>query len=121
MQARLSTRSMAVVFCTALIGALLWPVTPAAADVESGSVEIGANSQFTPQNGVRSGKGTKRNPYVIEGWDLGRLEIHDTDRWVVIRNNILHNLTLDWIGDRVKVVNNRIGDLRVNQNVERTD
>jgi hypothetical protein len=111
---------MALVFCAALLGGLLVPASPAGASVKDGSVEIGANSQFTPENGVRFGKGTKSNPYVFEGWDLNRLEIHDTDRYVVIRNNILGNLTLDWVGDRVKVVNNRIGDLRVNQNVERT-
>jgi hypothetical protein len=104
----------------ALIGGLLFTAAPAVADVESGSVLIEDNSQFTEQNGVRYGKGTRKHPYVIEGWELGRLEIHDTNRYVVIRNNIISNLTLDWIGNRVKVVRNRIGDLRVNQNVERT-
>src|SRR6185503_20212765 len=40
---------------------------------------------------------------------------------VVIRdNNISGTLVADWIGNRLKVVNNTIGDLRVNQNRERT-
>ncbi|MGH2808453.1 MAG: hypothetical protein ACRDKT_14390 [Actinomycetota bacterium] len=104
----------------AVVGGLLFTAAPAAANVEDGSVEIEDNSQFTHNNGVRYGKGTKKSPHVIEGWDLGRLEIHDTNRYVVIRNNIISNLTLNWIGNRVKVVRNRIGDLRVNENVERT-
>lgn len=120
MGVRPSIRVWAVVLTMALIGGLLFTATPAAAGVEEGSVVIGNNSQFTQQNGVRHGKGTKQHPYVIEGWELSRLEIHDTNRYVVIRNNIISNLTLDWVGDRVKVVRNRIGDLRVNQNVERT-
>ena len=117
---RPTIRSSAVILAMALIGGLLFTAAPAVADVESGSVLIEDNSQFTEQNGVRYGKGTKRHPYVIEGWELGRLEIHDTNRYVVIRNNIISNLTLNYIGNRVKVVRNRIGDLRVNQNVERT-
>ena len=117
---RPSLRSSAVVIAMTLIGGLLFTATPVAANVEDGSVVIEDNTQFTEQNGVRYGKGTKQHPYVIEGWELGRLEIHDTNRYVVIRNNIISNLTLDWIGKRVTVVRNRIGDLRVNQNVERT-
>ena len=120
MGTRLSIRSAAVVFASALIGSLLFTAAPAVAGVEDGSVVIEDDSQFTQANGVRHGKGTKKHPYVIEGWELGRLEIHDTNRYVVIRNNIISNLTLDWVGHRVKVVRNRIGDLRVNQNVERT-
>jgi hypothetical protein len=113
-------RVRSVVIAVALVGGLLFTATPAAADVEDGSVVIEDNSQFTQNNGVRYGKGTKKHPYVIEGWDLGRLEIHDTNRYVVIRNNIISSLRLNWIGDRVKIVGNRIGDLRVNENVERT-
>ena len=120
MGTRPSIRSASVVLATALIGGLLFTAAPAAADVDDGSVVIEDNSQFTEGNGVRHGKGTKKHPYVIEGWDLGRLEIHDTNRYVVIRNNIISSLTLNWVGRRVKVVRNRIGDLRVNQNVERT-
>lgn len=120
MGVRPSIRISAVALAMALIGGLLFTATPAAAGVEDGSVVIGDNSQFTEENGVRYGKGTKRHPFVIEGWELGRLEIHDTNRYVVIRNNIIGSLTLNWVGDRVKVVRNKIRDLRVNQNVERT-
>jgi hypothetical protein len=96
------------------------PSVPAVARPEDGSIVIEDNGAFNPENGVRSGKGTKANPYVIEGWELNQLTIHDTDRYVVIKNNIINNLTLNWIGDRVKIVHNRIGDMRVNENVERT-
>ncbi|HWL66151.1 MAG TPA: hypothetical protein VNP73_09280 [Actinomycetota bacterium] len=101
----------------------LWglPAAPAVAGVEDGSVVIETNTDFTGENGVRKGNGTKKSPYVIEGWDLNTLEIHDTNRYVVIRNNIINRLTLNWVGSkRVKVVQNRVGDLRVNENVERT-
>src|SRR5688500_3982163 len=108
MRSRPSIRSSAVAIATVLVGGLLFTAAPAVAGVEDGSVVIGENSQFTEQNGVRFGKGTKRHPYVIEGYELGRLEIHDTNRYVVIRNNIINSLTLDWVGNRVKVVRNRI-------------
>lgn len=120
MHVRPSIRTSALFLALALIAGLFFTAAPAVAGVEQGSVLIEDNSQFTEQNGVRYGKGTKQHPYVIEGWEIGRLEIHDTNRYVVIRNNIISNLTLNYIGDRVKVVRNRIGDLRVNQNVERT-
>lgn len=99
---------------------LVLPAVPAVAKPEDGSVVIEENSAFDREHGVRRGEGTKKHPYVIEGWDLHELTIHDTNRYVVIRNNIISRLTLDWVGDRVKVVHNRINDLRVNQNVERT-
>lgn len=31
---------------------------------------ITGNDDFTPQNGVISGNGTKENPYIIEGWEI---------------------------------------------------
>src|SRR5688572_22672954 len=105
MGVRSSIRSTAVVFCVALFCGLL-SAAPAAASVNDGNVVISNNEGFTPENGVRSGKGTKQDPYVIEGWDISRLEIHDTSKYVVIRNNIINSLTLNWIGRGVKVVNN---------------
>ena len=85
------------------------------------SVVIGANNEFNPANAVRSGKGTKSNPFVISGWEIDTLQIHDTSKYVTIRdNNITGTLVLDWVGHRVNVQNNTISDLRVNQNVKRT-
>jgi hypothetical protein len=112
-------RRFVAILAVALV-LLALPGVPAGASPEDGTILIEDNSAFTEANGIRSGHGTKAHPYVIEGWDLNSLEIHDTNRYVVIRNVIVNNLTLDWVGDRVKVVHNRIGDLRVNQNVERT-
>ncbi|HYI44163.1 MAG TPA: hypothetical protein VE174_01705 [Actinomycetota bacterium] len=112
-------RRFVSILATAFV-VLALPGAPAGASTEDGSVVIEENSAFDQEHGVRSGKGTKSNPYVIEGWDLHELSIHDTNRYVVIRNNIISRLTLNWVGDRVKVVHNRIGDLRVNENVERT-
>ncbi|HEY7876236.1 MAG TPA: hypothetical protein VIG64_14065 [Actinomycetota bacterium] len=85
------------------------------------SVTIGKNNEFNPANGVRSGSGTKSDPFVISGWEIDTIRIHDTNKYVVIRDNVVTGtLVLDWIGDRVTVVNNTVQDLRVNQNVERT-
>src|SRR5918999_1886721 len=85
------------------------------------SIYISADNEFNPANGVRSGSGTKSDPFVISDWSLESIHIHDTDRYVVIRDNVVSGtMVLDWIGDRVKVVNNNVQDLRVNQNVKRT-
>jgi hypothetical protein len=48
------------------------------------------------------------------------LEIHDTHKAVTIKNNLIGTLRLNWIGDGITVVNNKISDLRVNENVKRT-
>lgn len=88
---------------------------------ERDSIYISADNEFNPANGVRSGSGTKADPFVISDWHVRTIHIHDTDRYVVIRDNVITNtLVLDWIGDRVTVVNNDVRDLRVNQNVRRT-
>jgi hypothetical protein len=84
------------------------------------SVTIGADNEFNPANAVRSGMGTRRNPFVISGWQIDQLRIHDTDKWVSIHDNDIGTLVLDWVGNRVTVKNNSVDDLRVNQNVERT-
>lgn len=119
MHVRPSIRTSAGALSMVLISGLLFIAAPAVAGVKEGTVVIEDDSQFTEANGVRHGKGTKQHPYVIEGWDLNRLEIRETNRYVVIRNNVINSLVLNWIGNRVTVVRNRIGDLRVNENVER--
>lgn len=118
-----SARGVRAVLAVALLCLFtLVPATAAQAGPERrGSITIGSNDEFSAENGVRSGSGTAADPYVISGWELPSLTIHDTDAYVVIRDNVISNrLTLNWIGDRATVVDNVIGDLRVNENVKRT-
>ena len=84
------------------------------------NIFISGDSQFNPANGVRSGSGTKRDPFVISGWDVNSITIKDTGAHLVVRDNVIGRLVLDWNGPGVTVVNNEVGDLRVNQNVKRT-
>lgn len=87
----------------------------------SQSIRISKAEDFNPANGVRGGSGTKSDPFVISGWDVSSVHINDTDEYFVIRDNTIDHLTLNWNGaNRIRVVNNDIGDLRVNQNVRRT-
>jgi len=89
-------------------------------------IYIFGDDDFSPENGVVAGNGTKENPYIIEGWEircnlfwkilnfiLRKLEftnlrnyvlnialcgiyIRDTTKHVVIRNNYIHG----WCGRR---------------------
>ncbi len=96
-------------------------VSPSEERASRNDITITGDTQFTPSNGVRTGSGTHHDPYVISGWQLRNLTIRDTDAYVVIANNtVTGRLTLNWNGDRVTVVDNEVGDLRVNQNVKRT-
>ena len=82
---------------------------------------IESDEQFNPAHGVRSGRGTKERPYVISGWKVNSIFIRDTSAYLVIRDNVIANqLTLNWNGKHVRLVDNEIGDLRVNENVTRT-
>ena len=103
-------------------GALARPDRGPEGPIESrGDIIISSNDQFTADRGVRSGVGTKESPYVISGWSLPSLVIQNTDAWVTIRDNqVTGTMILDWVGDRVEVRNNDVGDMRVNQNVART-
>ena len=84
------------------------------------SVRIQDDGGFTASNGVRSGTGTARDPYVISGWDIPTLSIADTNAYVRIEDNRISRLILNWNGDRVTVTRNDVGDMRVNENVPRT-
>lgn len=88
--------------------------------VQRNSITISGDSQFNPANGVRSGTGTKRDPYVISGWKTSSVTIRDTSAHVLITDNEVNRLTLNWNGPGVTVVDNDVQDLRVNQNVKRT-
>lgn len=99
-------------------------ITPASAaderEARNGSIVIESDKDFTSANGIRSGSGTAADPYVISGWDVFEVFIRDTGAHLVIRDNTIEFLTLNWNGPGVKVVNNDVGDLRVNENVKRT-
>ena len=52
-----------------MVGLLVGPSTRAVAAPESReNIVITKDSEFNPAHGVRSGEGTKKNPYVISGW-----------------------------------------------------
>lgn len=85
------------------------------------SIRIANDSEFDAEHGVRSGSGTQVDPYVISNWDVSSINISDTGKHVVIRDNLVRSrLTLNWNGPGVTVIDNQVGDLRVNQNVKRT-
>ena len=119
MRVRLVLTVAAALVC--VVGLL--PTTAGAADtrVSRPNITINADALFDSAHGVRSGSGTADDPYVISGWQVGSITIKDTSKHVVITDNTITNtLVLDWIGGGATVVNNDIGDLRVNQNVRRT-
>ncbi|MGH9201366.1 MAG: hypothetical protein ACRD2A_09030, partial [Vicinamibacterales bacterium] len=95
------------------------PVGAAETRAAHPDVKITTDKEFDKAHAVRSGSGTRADPYVISGWQIGSLLIQNTNRWVTIHDNTIGGLILDWMGDRVVVRNNVIGDMRVNQNVAR--
>lgn len=114
----------ALVLAVTVIGSMLWlaPATQAAgAREQRANILIAGDKEFTAANGVRSGSGTPSDPYVISGWIVSTIHIHDTSAHFVIRNNeVTSRLILNWTGPGALVTNNKINDLRVNQNVKRT-
>jgi hypothetical protein len=119
----LKWRAVSAAVVMAVVGGTLVLAAPAAlAGPSQGSrVLISSDKEWSAANGVREGSGTQGDPYVISGWDLGSLEIHDTDAYYVIEDNVISGqLTLNWTGGGARVVDNKIGDLRVNENVDRT-
>jgi hypothetical protein len=120
----------AAVFVSGLLLAGLTAQVPvlAAGGRQSGELQqreyivIQSNADFTRERGVRSGSGTKADPYVISGWALDWAVVRNTTAWFTWRNTtVKEQLILNWNDDRVKLVDNYIGDLRVNQNVARTE
>jgi hypothetical protein len=114
---------LALVLAVLLVSALGFTPTAAGAAEERESrsnITIRTAAEFDQAHGVRSGSGTVDNPYVISGWTVGTLTIKDTDAAVLITDNTIGTLVLDWIGRHADVIGNDISDLRVNQNVRRT-
>lgn len=125
MRVRGARRAIISAILLVLATALPGSVTPAsAADRKPDprdSILIESAADFNPGNGVRSGSGTKADPYVISDWEVPSLVIRNTNKWVTIQDNVVTGqMVLDWIGPGVRVVRNTVADLRVNQNVERT-
>ncbi len=62
-------------------------------------IRINSDSDFTSQNGVVSGNGTKDDPYIISGWDIDAhsegdaIYIGNTTAYFVVENCYLHNAT----------------------------
>jgi hypothetical protein len=84
-------------------------------------IYIESDEQFNPAHGVRRGIGTRKAPFVISGWKVNRIYIRDTSAHLIIKDNIItSSLVLNWNGAHVTLVDNQIGDLRVNQNIART-
>jgi hypothetical protein len=98
----------------------LAPVAGAEEVTPRDDIWIEADTHFNPANGVRRGSGTARDPFVISGWDVSTLYVKDTSAHVLVRDNVIDRLYLNWNGPRVKIVDNQIGDLRVNENIDRT-
>jgi parallel beta-helix repeat protein len=76
-------------------------------------IYITSDSQFTSANGVTGGKGTKSDPYVIQGWEMDAsttstagIDIRYTSAYFVIRDVYVHGVT-DGI-DFLYVVHGRI-------------
>ncbi|MGI8407850.1 MAG: hypothetical protein ACR2L3_05005 [Actinomycetota bacterium] len=103
-----------------VVGTVVLAPVAQAETTDRGPIRITKDSEFDAEHGVRSGTGTKSDPYVISGWKVGSLALSDTNSYVVVRDNEISRLILDWNGDRLLVTNNDIGDMRLNQNVPRT-
>lgn len=60
-------------------------------------IYIADNNDFViGKNGVVSGDGNKKNPYIIERWDINAsiadgIKIINTDKYFIIRNCIIHD------------------------------
>lgn len=122
MKERLSKRVAVLVLsvvATAAAGVIA-PAATAETRTVHPDVTIATDKEFDEAHAVRSGSGTKQDPYVISGWQISSLVIHDTNRWITIKDNTIGGLVLDWIGSGIAVRNNVIGNMVVNQNVART-
>ncbi len=60
-------------------------------------IRINSNADFTSQNGVVGGSGTKDDPYIISGWDIDAhgdwsgIGISQTTAYFVIKDCYIHN------------------------------
>jgi hypothetical protein len=115
-------RRVVAVVVIAIVGTAMGAAVPASAaePQQHANILIENDKQWDAAHGVRSGSGTMADPYVISGWQVKGLTIKNTNRHVVIRDNVISRFVLDWIGDRAHVHHNQVDDIRVNQNKPRT-
>ena len=53
-------------------------------------IHIYGNDEFTEENGVTGGSGTKEDPYIIEDWELPSIDISHTTAYFIIRHCYLY-------------------------------
>lgn len=97
---------------------LLSPIAAhAATRTPRSDITITWPGEFNKAHGVRSGRGTIKDPYIISGWAVNNISIRDTDKaFKILNNTITQQLVLNWNGPDVEVRGNDIGDLRLNEN-----
>lgn len=84
-------RRYVLIILTWCLAVLLLSLTVGGSSLKShGPISISGNGEFTAENGVVKGNGTKDNPYVISGWLIEGgnpgIYIHNTDKFFVIRS-----------------------------------
>lgn len=85
------------------------------------TITIRGDEGFNPANGVRSGRGTFDDPFVISGWYVDTVLIADTSKAFEFKENyVARILILDWTGQGGYVHHNHLDDLRTNRNVGRS-
>lgn len=83
-------------------------------------IVIEGDAGFNPANGVRAGSGSFDDPFVISGWYVDVVYIHDTSAAFEIKDSYVSDIMiLDWTGPGGYVHHNHISNLRTNRNVER--
>ncbi|GAC1411623.1 MAG: hypothetical protein NVSMB57_06620 [Actinomycetota bacterium] len=114
---KLRTSALLLLFSTIVLGSLS---SHAAERRPHNDISIEWDGELDAAHGVVSGAGTRTNPYVISGWNVGTIAIKDTTKAITIKGNtITGTLRLNWIGEHVMVMDNDIADLRVNENTPR--
>ncbi len=88
------------------------------------TIKINDDSDFTYENGVIAGSGTKDDPYIIAGWDIdahgkgNAIYIGNTKKYFIVRNCYLHNASYhSWpysIGAGITLYRVRNGTIRDN-------
>lgn len=75
-----------------------------------GSIRIDSLDGFNPENGVRGGRGTAQEPFLLEGFYADRLTIEDVEAHYVIRDAFIREtLRLDYTGAGAQVRSSTIG------------
>lgn len=97
---------------------------------DHGRIMIDSDSEFTAENGVTSGNGTKSDPYMIEGWRIGpspnvtAIDIHNTRAHFRIRDVYIFSCSLGVLMNNVhdgRVENSQFMNCSVGVAVVRSD